>query len=45
VVAVSIAEPPAQTVAEFTLTVGVGLTVRDTSVEVTLHVPMLITHA
>jgi hypothetical protein len=45
VVAVSVAEPPAQMVAEFTLTVGSGLTVRDTSVEVTLHVPLLMTLA
>jgi hypothetical protein len=45
VAAVRTAEPPSQIVGEFTLTAGKGLTVRETSVEVTLHVPMLTTHA
>jgi hypothetical protein len=45
VVAVNVAEAPAQIVAEFTLTVGSGLTIRDTNVEVTLHVPLLMTQA
>jgi hypothetical protein len=35
VVAVSVAEPPAQVVAEFTLTLGSGLTVSDTTAELT----------